>query len=67
LITTWSPWLEQKRLVISGMLLSGPAHALKVGVARIGPVVGLAQPGDAALPHPELGAGLVGAVSKMLP
>lgn len=27
LITAWSPWLEQNRLVVSGMLLSGPAHA----------------------------------------
>jgi hypothetical protein len=66
-MTTWSPWLEQNRLVISGMLLSGPAHAVKVGVWAIGPVAGLMQLGDAALPHPEVGAGLVGAVSKMLP
>src|ERR1700741_5568897 len=33
LMTDWSPWLEQKRLVICGMLLSGPAHAVKLGVA----------------------------------
>ena len=39
LITTWSPWLEQKRLVISGMLLPGPAQALK-RVPATGPVTG---------------------------
>jgi hypothetical protein len=27
LMTDWSPWLEQNRFVISGMLLSGPAQA----------------------------------------
>ena len=40
LITLWSPWLEQKRLVICGTLLSGPAHALKLGVWTILPVEG---------------------------